>query len=130
MSVYLPTAGMMSGNGAEHPAPPSNVALGPATPSRSTTPARPYPLTAEQRSSQEKAFINSINPDAVCRLASRHRGSAPCRLFRDATNGSFNVCYFVEFPDKDGARWVVRIPIAPAIQDVGAKLRSEVATMR
>lgn len=29
-------------------------------------------------------------------------------------HGSFNVCYFVEFPDNDGARWVVRVPIAPA----------------
>lgn len=92
-------------------------------------PTCPYPLTAEQRNSQGKAFIDLIDPDAVCHLASQHRGLMPCHMFQDAANGSFNVCYFVEFPN-DGARWVMRFPIAPAIQDVWAKLQSEIATMR
>ena len=100
----------------------------------STPPSCPYPLTAEERNKRKSSFFNSIDPDAVCRLASQHRGSMPCRMFHGAAggkeraNGSFNVCYFVEFPDS--TRWVVRIPIVPAIQDVWAKLQSEVATMR
>ncbi len=92
---------------------------------------RPYQLTAEQRESRKKAFVDSINPEAVCQLATRHHHrSMPCRLFRaESASGSFNICYFVEFPS-DGTRCVVRIPIAPAIQDVWAKLQSEVATMQ
>ncbi len=100
-----------------------------------------YPLTSEQEEQQTEAFIQSIDPTAVCSLASRHNGSRPCRFFRDATRGSFNICFFVEFPENDeiggdgdsaGAgltRWVVRIPIAPRIENVWDKLQSEVATM-
>ena len=88
------------------------------------------PLTVEQTERRRKDFIGSIDPGAVCRLATRHHGSMPCRMFRtEPASGSFNVCYFVEFPS-DGTRWVVRVPIAPVIQDVWAKLQSEVATMR
>ena len=68
----------------------------------------------EQRKSRKAAFIKSIDPDAVCRLASWHRGSMPCRMFRDTTNGSFNACFFVEFID--GTQWAVRFPIAAAMQ--------------
>jgi len=92
---------------------------------------RLYALTPEQRKSRRNEFINSIDPEAVCQLATRHHDrSMSCRMFRtEPACGSFNVCYFVEFPS-DGTRWVVRIPIAPVTQDVWAKLQSEVATMQ
>lgn len=88
-----------------------------------------YPPTHEQSQAKIKAFIDSIDPDAVCRLASRFHDSKSCRIFRNAANGSFNVCLFVEFPEND-TRWVVRIPLAPSVYNVWDKVQSEVATMR
>lgn len=88
-----------------------------------------FPITDEQKEERVNAFIDSIDPDAVCSLASRHHGSQPCRLFQKAANGSYNVCYFVEFPN-DGTRWVVRIPLVPTVRNVWDKVQSEVATMR
>lgn len=89
-----------------------------------------YPLTTEQRDSKNKAFVDSIDQDSICALASRHNHSEPCRVFGTAS-GSFNICFFVEFlGDDDKTRWAVRIPIEPVIADVWAKLQSEVATMR
>lgn len=95
---------------------------------RCSTAQHTYPLTHEQKAARKKQFIDGIDQDAICRLASRHNKSKPCRIFHSA-NGSFNVCYFIEFLD-DGTKWVVRIPIEPAVYDIWAKLQSEVATMR
>ncbi|KAL2258058.1 hypothetical protein VTK26DRAFT_8773 [Humicola hyalothermophila] len=58
-----------------------------------------FPLTAEQIEEGVKAFIDSIDPNDVCRLASQHNSSKTCRMFRDPAHGSYNVCYFVEFED-------------------------------
>lgn len=88
-----------------------------------------YTFTDEQHRIRKKAFIDSIDRNAVCSLASRYNNSKPCRIFQDATNGSFNVCFFVEFVGED-TRWVVRLPIEPAIHNVWDKVQSEVATMR
>ena len=87
----------------------------------------PYPLAYEQQDANKQEFISSINWDAICNLASSHNHQKPCRIF-NTTNGSFNACFCVEF--SDGERWVVRVPIEPAIYDVWVKLQSEVATMR
>ncbi|RYC77892.1 hypothetical protein BFJ63_vAg19234 [Fusarium oxysporum f. sp. narcissi] len=87
-----------------------------------------YPPTPEQLHSQKQAFIDSIDHDAVCRLASRYNNEELCHIF-DSKHGSFNACFFVEFPSS-GTRWVVRIPIDPVVGEVWTKLQSEVATMR
>ncbi|KAL2192125.1 kinase-like protein [Thermothelomyces heterothallicus CBS 203.75] len=87
-----------------------------------------FPPTAEQIEEGLKAFIDSIDPNDVCKLASQHNSSKTCRMFRDPANGSYNVCYFVEF--EDGTRWVVRIPLEPYISNVWDKVQSEVATVR
>jgi hypothetical protein len=87
-----------------------------------------FPRTAEQIEEDEKTFIDSIDPGAICRLASLYNGSKTCRIFRNAAHGSYNVCYFVEF--EDGVRWVVRIPLEPSIANVWDKVQSEVATIR
>ncbi|RTE75367.1 hypothetical protein BHE90_010160 [Fusarium euwallaceae] len=87
-----------------------------------------FPLTEEQINAQIEEFIGSINEEAVCDLASRHRGQAPCTVLgRD--RGSFNVCFFVRF-GTDDARWVVRVPLEPVVVNSWAKLQSEVATLR
>ncbi|KAM4063675.1 phosphotransferase enzyme family protein [Hirsutella rhossiliensis] len=88
----------------------------------------PPPLTSEQLKTREEEFISSIDRDAVCALASRYNHQKPCRIINSA-RGSFNVCFFVHFYTT-GTKWVVRIPIEPAIYNVWEKLQSEVATMR
>lgn len=95
---------------------------------RPISPMATFPRTAEQIEEDLKAFIDSIDPSAVCRLASRHNSSKTCRIFRDPANGSYNVCYFVEF--EGGTQWVVRIPLEPSISNVWDKVQSEVATIR
>jgi hypothetical protein len=87
-----------------------------------------YPITYEQQDAKNKEFVESISKDAVCDLASRRRHGKPCRI-SDVANGSFNACFFVEFPD-DGIRWIVRISVDCAIHNAWAKLQSEVASLR
>ncbi|KAI0538799.1 kinase-like domain-containing protein [Xylaria digitata] len=77
-----------------------------------------FPQTAEQIEEDLKAFIDSIDPDAVCRLASQYNSSKTCRIFQDPANSSYNVCYFVEFEDES------------CISNVWDKVQSEVATIR
>ncbi|EPE10441.1 phosphotransferase enzyme family protein [Ophiostoma piceae UAMH 11346] len=60
-----------------------------------------FPPTYEQKVSYQKAFIEAIDPDTVCRLASLHNGGKPCRIFKEKAHGSFNVCFFVEFIDEE-----------------------------
>ncbi|OAA60585.1 Aminoglycoside phosphotransferase [Niveomyces insectorum RCEF 264] len=90
-----------------------------------------WPPTAEQLDAAKKSFISAIDPDAVCRLASRHHPTArPCRVFSETASGSFNACFFVEFDDAQHTKWNVRVAIMPALDDAWAKVQSEVATMR
>ncbi|RSL57397.1 hypothetical protein CEP54_008305 [Fusarium duplospermum] len=87
-----------------------------------------FPLTEEQINDQIEEFIGSINEEAVCDLASRYHGQAPCTVLgRD--RGSFNVCFFVRF-DNDDVQWVVRVPLKPVVVNSWAKIQSEVATLR
>ncbi|KAI1113277.1 kinase-like protein [Nemania sp. NC0429] len=88
-----------------------------------------YPPTHQQKQAKIETFIQSIDPDAVCQLASQHHDSEPCRIFQNTANGSFNVCFFVEFPAR-GTRWVVRIPLVSSVYNVWDKVQSEVATIR
>jgi len=85
-------------------------------------------VTDDQYNKIRKAFIESLDPDAVCALASKHNNSKSCQVVKKAS-GSFNVCFFVEF-DLDGSKWIVRVPIEPALDDPWDKLLSEVTTMQ
>jgi hypothetical protein len=87
-----------------------------------------YPPTAEQLDHEKNTFIDSIDQDAVCALASQNYNGNPCEIFGTA-NGSYNACFFVRFP-VDNTRWTVRVPIEPAIHKVWDKVQSEVTTMK
>ncbi|KAL2262479.1 hypothetical protein VTK26DRAFT_1210 [Humicola hyalothermophila] len=74
-------------------------------------------------------FIASIRDEDVCQLASKYHNRDSCVIFKPSVRGSFNICYFVEFPNGD--KWVVRVPLAPTLGfDPARKLESEVAAMR
>lgn len=87
---------------------------------------------------ERERFVNSIDPEAVCRLASSYHNGENCKVFRPPKHGSFNVCWFVEFdlpavskdPQVKPDRWVVRIPISARVPWVDEKIEVEVATMR
>ncbi|KAK3298762.1 kinase-like domain-containing protein [Chaetomium fimeti] len=88
-------------------------------------------MTDDQYRRLKNDFIESLDPNAVCALASKHNRGRPCRVVAKAS-GSFNVCFFVEFDGK-GPEWAVRIPIEPAfelLENAWIKVQSEVATMR
>ncbi|KAK0621928.1 phosphotransferase enzyme family-domain-containing protein [Bombardia bombarda] len=105
-------------------------------------------------------FIESINEDDICRLASSYHGGDPCSFFKPPDRGSYNSCYFVEFggsagigigrsrgddvtgsngssdgfnnsKKRGGDRWVVRVPLSPYLaMPAYDKLESEVAVMQ
>ncbi|KAK1767337.1 hypothetical protein QBC33DRAFT_65943 [Phialemonium atrogriseum] len=95
------------------------------------------PILQDKMITERERFVNSIDPEAVCRLASSYHNGDHCKVFRPPKHGSFNVCWFVEFdltavsrdtqvrPD----RWVVRIPISPRVPWIDEKIEVEVATM-
>lgn len=84
--------------------------------------------TDDQRNFARRAFIDSLDPTAVCALASQHNNGKACRVVK-RDSGSFNVCFFVDF-HQDGPKWIVRIPIEPALENPRDKLLSEVATIQ
>lgn len=94
-----------------------------------TTTAWIFPAATEDQINQsKKEFILSLDPEAVCALASRFNNGKPCQIVRK-DNGSFNVCFVVEF-ERDGPKWVVRIPLVPVLDNPWEKIISEVATVR
>ena len=97
-------------------------------------------IKAEQILAAVDAFEKSINKEAVCAVASSFHGGDGCKIF-EQKNGSFNLCYFVEFdapnqvedPNSSSEkrdRWVVRIPKVPRLGCPDEKHRSEIATMK
>ncbi|KAJ4854610.1 phosphotransferase enzyme family domain-containing protein [Trichoderma breve] len=84
--------------------------------------------TEDQVNEAKRTFIESLDLHAICDLASRYNNGKSCRVV-SKKNGSFNVCFFVEF-DHDGSKWTVRIPIEAAQNSAWEKLESEVATIR
>ncbi|KAG8415633.1 hypothetical protein J3458_009462 [Metarhizium acridum] len=86
------------------------------------------PPTEQQIEGAIQQFIDSVNKDAVCDLASRHNGGKACKIIKKG-NGSFNVCFFVRF-DAEGKTQVIRIPIEPVVRHAWQKVLSEVATLR
>ncbi|KAH6716161.1 phosphotransferase enzyme family protein [Leptodontidium sp. MPI-SDFR-AT-0119] len=95
-------------------------------------------------------FIAAIHEDDICRLASSHHNGDPCKIFKPASRGSYNICYFVQFSshgldvvadtgsgdgkhlqDENVEKWVVRVPLAPCLAfGRRNKLESEIATMQ
>ncbi|KJZ76623.1 hypothetical protein HIM_03959 [Hirsutella minnesotensis 3608] len=85
-------------------------------------------ITEYEQGLAKKDFIDHLDLDAVCALASQFNNGSKCRVV-SKNNGSFNVCFFVEF-DQGGPKWAVRVPIEPAAQDSWGKLLSEVTTLQ
>lgn len=96
------------------------------------TPCTPeaYCASKLERDKQRQTFIEAIRKrkKGVLKLASSHNMQRRCTEFRECEFGSFNVCFFVEFPS-DGKQWVVRFPICPVQHEPWQKLQSEIATM-
>ncbi|KHN93712.1 phosphotransferase enzyme family protein [Metarhizium album ARSEF 1941] len=88
-----------------------------------------FPFSPDEIDDQCQEFIDSVDEDEVCALASLYNNQKPCRIASRPASGSFNVCFFVEF-FTENKTWVVRVPIEPAIKDTWAKVQSEVATMQ
>lgn len=95
--------------------------LGPLSPSNLR------PLTDQQRKRKGNEFIDSIDTDAIRALASKYTGGLPCSI-RCRRQGSFNVCFVLDF--SDGTTRLVMLSIEPAVHDVWDKVRSEVYAMQ
>jgi hypothetical protein len=93
----------------------------------SPPPLYPRPLTDSQHKQKADEFIDSIDTEAIRALASKYNGGLSCNI-RCRCQGSFNVCYILDF--SDGTTRLVRLPIEPAVHDVWDKVRSEVYTMQ
>lgn len=89
--------------------------------------AQEFPPTEDQDAQVKTAFIESLDPDAVCALASRHNNGKPCRVV-SRVNGNFNICFFVKF-SQDGPEWIVRVLIESILDNPWDKLLSEVTTI-
>ncbi|KAF5020420.1 hypothetical protein F66182_7547 [Fusarium sp. NRRL 66182] len=76
------------------------------------------PLTEQQLEFATNEFVESIDTDAIRTLATKYTGGLPCSI-RCRQQGSFNVCFVLDFPD-DIAR-VVRLPIEPAVHNAWDK---------
>ncbi|ATY63242.1 kinase-like domain [Cordyceps militaris] len=87
-----------------------------------------YGASKSERDAQRQAYIEAIQVENVLKLASSRNEGRDCIEFRKREHGSFNVCFFVEFPF-DGTKWVVRFPICPVLHEPWRKLQAEIATM-
>ncbi|KAF5988315.1 phosphotransferase enzyme family protein [Fusarium bulbicola] len=85
-------------------------------------------LTEDQSIQARREFIESLDLSAICALASKYNSNKSCRVVNKAS-GSFNVCFFVEFVT-DEPKWVVRVPIEPAVNNPWDKLLSEMTTIQ
>ncbi|KAH8729238.1 hypothetical protein BGZ61DRAFT_345627 [Ilyonectria robusta] len=75
-------------------------------------------------------FINSLDLDQICRLASSYHGGLPCQVVRVMRYNPFNVGVIVMFPTIPPESWVVRLPIPGLVVWIDEKLEAELATMR
>ncbi|KAM5457298.1 hypothetical protein MaudCBS49596_000493 [Microsporum audouinii] len=92
-------------------------------------------ITRHKVSKETERFIESIDPAAVCDLASSyHPDKQRCWIFDEKKKGGFNVCFPVEFAGGQdgtaGERWMVRVPLLPRLAFPEEKFRSEIATMK
>lgn len=90
-------------------------------------PSDHYPPTEQQIEATIQQFINSINTDAVCDLASKYNGGKTCKII-SKDNGSFNICFSVHF-EADNKTHIVRIPIKPVVRDAWQNVICEVTTL-
>lgn len=86
-------------------------------------------------------FIRSISEDDIRQLAaSYHPSQFDGEFFRDPVKGSYNICYFIRFPQSSSStsstslqvwdKWVVRVPLNPYLPfGADKKLEGEIATM-
>lgn len=90
-------------------------------------------IVEEKITREREAFIQSIDRQTICDLASSYHDGARCRVFK-TTHGSFNILFFVEFdsvsPQGKPDRWVIRIPFSGRVRWIDEKIDSEVATMK
>ncbi len=84
--------------------------------------------TDDQIHHEKRSFIDSLDLDAICALASSHNDGKSCRVV-NKDRGSFNACFFVEF-DHDGSMWTIRVPIEVSLENTWEKLLNEVATIQ
>ncbi|KAK2469515.1 hypothetical protein H9L39_18786 [Fusarium oxysporum f. sp. albedinis] len=89
--------------------------------------AQEFPATEDQDSQVKNTFIESLDLDAICALASRYNNGKPCQVV-NRKNGSFNACFFVKF-GQDGPEWIIRVPIEPILDNPWDKVLSEVTTI-
>ncbi|KAI8648046.1 APH domain-containing protein [Fusarium sp. Ph1] len=75
-------------------------------------------------------FIESIDAEVICRLASSYHNGLSCKTFDTPKHGSFNVCVFVEFDTSPPERWVVRIPLPTRAVWIDERIETQLATMR
>lgn len=85
------------------------------------------PVPDQRRKLEGDEFIDSIDTGAIRALASKYNGGLSCDI-RYRRQGSFNVCFVLDFPN--GSTRLIRLPIEPAVHDVWDKVRSEVYTMQ
>ena len=96
------------------------------------------PILQDEMMRQRERFVNSVDTEATCNLASSYHNGDSCKQFRHFIHGSFNVCFFVQFdqptvltctsakPD----RLVVRIAILSHVSWVDEKLEADITIIR
>ncbi|KAH8661725.1 hypothetical protein BGZ61DRAFT_368626 [Ilyonectria robusta] len=87
-------------------------------------------IIKDKADKERQRFIDFIDTDAICRLASSYHAGLPCKTFGSPKHGSFNVCVFVEFDTSPPERWAVRIPLPARAAWIDEKIETELATMR
>lgn len=88
-------------------------------------------IIKDKADKERQRFVESIDTDAICRLASSYHAGVPCKTFGSPKHGSFNVCVFVEFDScSPPERWAVRIPLPARTAWIDEKIEAELATMR
>ncbi|KAH7157741.1 hypothetical protein B0J13DRAFT_581780 [Dactylonectria estremocensis] len=75
-------------------------------------------------------FVESINTNAICRLASSYHGGVPCQKSRVPKHGCFNVCIFVVFNTSPPDRWVVRIALPALAAWIDERIETQLANMK
>ncbi|KAL2015532.1 hypothetical protein VTK56DRAFT_5329 [Thermocarpiscus australiensis] len=88
-------------------------------------------IKTDQIDEERRRWVDAVDDNEICRLASSFRGGDPCTVFQPRKHGAFNVCFFVEF-ESPLERWVVRTPIPASLPKalLDEKTEIELATMR
>ncbi|KAH7118318.1 kinase-like domain-containing protein [Dactylonectria macrodidyma] len=87
-------------------------------------------ILKDKAEKDRQRFIDSLDTEAICRLASSYHGGIPCTTFASPKHGSFNVCIFVEFETNPPERWAVRMPLPARAAWIDERIETELATMR